>query len=636
MNSALFLLKKIWNYQVFRDPQGEIINAVIRKQDVLALLPTGAGKSICFQIPALINDGLCIVISPLIALMEDQINSLNKKGIKGVALTSRLNREETINAFDNLQFGNFKFLYLSPEKLQLEFIQEKISQLNVNLIAVDEAHCISEWGHDFRPSYLKISILRKLHPEANVIALTASATPKVMEDMVHNLELENVTIFKKSFYRQNLNIKFFKTENVFEQLNQILSKINEPVIVYTNTRKSCIHISNYLNQNGFKSMFYHGGLPIDVKSESLKNWMNQSIPIIVATNAFGMGIDKANVRAVIHLNIPNSIENYIQEIGRAGRDGKKSFAYLIYNNNTIFERENYLRKSIADSKYCKNVYIKLNRFYQISPGEINKIPYSFNLQDFCSKYNLPIVKTFSALNNLEHENIIDLNQNTIKKSRLKIIVGNNYLFEYERRNPNLGKLLKLVLRNYGGIFEQFIPINEKLLANKLNSSRTEIIRLFQKLSTDKIIDYNQAFNDVEIKFLVPREDNFVFNTISKNIRLRNKIKINKSKAIIDYIVNDKICRNIQLLQYFGENKTSNCNNCDICSINRTKNIKISYDKIAEEIILLFANKQQIDSSEIFNQLSFDKKYIIKTLQLLVEKKALTLNLQNKFEKINNE
>ena len=365
MNSAKILLQKYWKHQSFRSPQEQIINAVVNNQNVLALLPTGAGKSLCFQIPTLLKDGICIVISPLIALMEDQVNSLQKKGIKAIALNSKYNKKETIQAFDNMRFGEYKFLYLSPEKLQSEYILEKISQLKVNLIAVDEAHCISEWGHDFRPAYLKISTLKKILPKTNTIVLTASATPKVMEDIVNNLLLENIQIFKKSFFRDNLALKLIKTDNVLENLKQILLNINEPVIIYTNTRKNSINISNYLNNCNFKSNYYHGGLQNDEKLTSLNNWLKQITPIMVATNAFGMGIDKSNVRAVIHTSIPNSIENYMQEVGRAGRDGKKSIAYLIYNESIIFEFKNFLNKGIANTQFCKEVYIKINQFYQI-------------------------------------------------------------------------------------------------------------------------------------------------------------------------------------------------------------------------------------------------------------------------------
>ncbi|MCK5638691.1 MAG: RecQ family ATP-dependent DNA helicase [Flavobacteriaceae bacterium] len=639
MNSAREILQKYWKHENFREPQEEIINAVLDDKNVVTLLPTGAGKSICFQIPTLLKEGVCIVISPLIALMEDQVNNLQKKGIKAIALTSKYNTEQTIQAFDNMLYGNYKFLYLSPEKLQSEFIQEKIGQLNVNLIAIDEAHCISQWGHDFRPAYLKIDVLQKIHPKIKTIALTASATPKVMIDIIDHLKLKNASIFKKSFYRNNINIKLINTDNTLEQLKYLLSKINDPIIVYTNTRKSCINISNYLNHQGFKSTFYHGGLSFDNKTESQTNWLSQNTPIIVATNAFGMGIDKANVRAVIHMNIPNSIENYMQEIGRAGRDGISSFAYLIYNKSTIYESENYLKKGIASTLFHKEVYQKLNDNYQITLGEFFEKTYLFNLQDFCSKYELPILKTFSAINNLELENIIEINHNYKKRSSLKIIVSNKVLFEYEKRNSNLENLIKIILRNYGGTFEQLIPINESIIAKKLNAivpsniSKFQVINLLNQLKKDKIIIYNEATNNSNIKFLVPREDTFVINNISKSIENRSITKLEKLRSIIEYVNNNKICRNIQLLNYFGEKNIKKCKTCDICIAENNQSIKVDYKLIAKDIMDLFATKQYNSSNEIINELNYNKNQILKTLELLIEKNSLRLTSQNKFEKI---
>lgn len=639
MNSAREILQKYWKHENFREPQEEIINAVLDDKNVVTLLPTGAGKSICFQIPTLLKEGVGIVISPLIALMEDQVNNLQKKGIKAIALTSKYNTEQTIQAFDNMLYGNYKFLYLSPEKLQSEFIQEKIGQLNVNLIAIDEAHCISQWGHDFRPAYLKIDVLQKIHPKIKTIALTASATPKVMIDIIDHLKLKNASIFKKSFYRNNINIKLINTDNTLEQLKYLLSKINDPIIVYTNTRKSCINISNYLNHQGFKSTFYHGGLSFDNKTESQTNWLSQNTPIIVATNAFGMGIDKANVRAVIHMNIPNSIENYMQEIGRAGRDGISSFAYLIYNKSTIYESENYLKKGIASTLFHKEVYQKLNDNYQITLGEFFEKTYLFNLQDFCSKYELPILKTFSAINNLELENIIEINHNYKKRSSLKIIVSNKVLFEYEKRNSNLENLIKIILRNYGGTFEQLIPINESIIAKKLNAivtsniSKFQVINLLNQLKKDKIIIYNEATNNSNIKFLVPREDTFVINNISKSIENRSITKLEKLRSIIEYVNNNKICRNIQLLNYFGEKNIKKCKTCDICIAENNQSIKVDYKLIAKDIMDLFAAKQYNSSNEIINELNYNKNQILKTLELLIEKNSLRLTSQNKFEKI---
>lgn len=633
MDSAIQLLQKYWKHSEFRDPQKEIIAAVLKQQNVLALLPTGAGKSICFQIPALMQEGVCIVISPLIALMEDQVASLKEKGIKAIALTSNYTQDETIQAFDNLLFGDYKFLYISPEKLQSEFIQEKIGQLPVNLIAIDEVHCISQWGHDFRPAYLKIPILKELQPSANFIALTASATPIVLEDITKNLQLDNLQVFKKSFERKNLVYHILKTERVLEKLKKIVLNFSEPIIIYTNTRKNCIQISNYLKNLNFKSNFYHGGLSYDDKQQALKNWSNDTYPIMVATNAFGMGIDKANVRAVIHMHIPNSIENYMQEVGRAGRDQKKSFAFLLYNDHTIFESENFLKKGIADPTFCSEIYVKLNHYYEISSGELAENIFSFNLQDFCAKYQLPILKSFNAIQTFENEGILEIQQFANKKSSLKIIVSNNYVFDYEIKHPKLDVLLKVILRNYGGTFEQFITINESYLAKKLNQTKHQIIELLQQLHQDKVIIYNKFSNNAQLHFLVPREDKFAMHQVARNIVNKNEIKYKKLKDVIEYVTNDKICRNIQLLTYFGEKDIQKCGLCDVCVSDKKKNQKVNYQVIADQILQLFEEKRILKADEIFQQLTFDEKNILKTLELLVEKSALRVTLQNNFEKV---
>lgn len=631
MTNVHSILEKYWGHINFRTNQEEIINKVITNENVIALLPTGAGKSVCFQLPALLKEGVCIVISPLIALMEDQINSLQQKGIQAIALTSKYNMDECITAFDNLQFGKYKFLYLSPERLQSEFIQEKIGQLKVNLIAVDEAHCISQWGHDFRPAYLKISIIKEIHPKTNIIALSASATPKVMEDIINILDLEPVKIFKQSFYRKNINIKLIYTDGILDRLKNLLSKINEPLIIYTNTRKSCIDISNFLNRHNFKSTFYHGGLTTQEKSTALNKWIEEITPIMVSTNAFGMGIDKKNVRAIIHLNVPNSIESYMQEIGRAGRDNKKSFAFLLYNNSTLFESENILKKGIADTKFTKNVYIKLHDYYQIGIGESTEKSFAFNISDFCSKYDLSILKTFSVLNNLENELIIDLKKNYNRKSRIKIIVSSNYLFDYEKRNAKLNELIKIILRNYGGTFEQFIPIDERFIAKKLNFTKSKVINLLNKLNNDNIIIYNKLDSDTEMRFLKPRDDNFIINSISKNLEFKNKNKINKAKSVVDYIQNNQICRNIQLLKYFGESHLLKCETCDVCIDQLSANPKVDYRIIANEIMQMFKSDSQLSSNDIINKLDHKRENIIKTLQLLMDRNTIAVNSQNKFE-----
>ena len=460
MAAPLEILKTYWGYDQFISPQEEIITSVLNGENTIVLLPTSGGKSICYQVPAMILEGVCIVVSPLIALIHDQVNYLKEKNIKAIALTSQLSQDEIIIAFDNLQFGGFKFLYLSPEKLQSDFIQEKIKQLNVSLIAIDEAHCISEWGHDFRPSYLKLSLLKELKPEATFIALTATATQRVLEDIQINLGLKEAKIIKKSFKRENLFYHVRLTEDIYGKLLQILSKIDASIIIYTNNRKQTKEVCNFLIRNNFKSSFYHGGLSNTEKNEAYTNWMSDKTPIMVATNAFGMGINKLNVRAVIHINIPNSLENYIQEAGRAGRDGKTSYAIILANKTTLYEVSEKFEANTATTKTVKGVYHHLNQYYAISFGEMPAQSFSFSLQEFCATYNLNLLLTYNAIKVLERENIVLLDENYNKKSTLKFLVNNHQIFDYLSKHPATNDLIKLILRSYGGIFEHYTIINE--------------------------------------------------------------------------------------------------------------------------------------------------------------------------------
>lgn len=628
MNSPLEILKKYWKYEEFRAPQEEIITTVLKGEDTIVLLPTSGGKSICYQIPALISNGVCIVISPLIALIQDQVNSLIEKNIKAISLTSQLSQDEIIIAFDNLQFGGFKFLYLSPEKLQSKLIQEKIKQLNVSLIAIDEAHCISEWGHDFRPSYLTLKILKELQPETPIIALTATATKKVIEDIQQNLEIENAVIFKKSFQRDNLSYHVIKTENVFGKLIQLLNKIKESVIIYTNNRKQTKDVSNFLIRNNFKSSFYHGGLSAAEKNEAYQNWMSDKTPIMVATNAFGMGIDKENVRLVIHINTPNSLENFIQEAGRAGRDGINSHSILLTNEFNLFEAETKFKASIASIKFIKKVYFNLNQFFNVSLGELPLESFSFSLQEFCLKYKFNILQTYNTLKVLERENILLLDENYNKKSTLKFIINNQQLFTFLEQNNSKASLIKLLLRSYGGIVEHYTIINEYVISKKLGIKKNEVIKNLKELDELAILKYYYADTTSKLTFLTIREDDYTINRVSKNITQQNDLKYQKLKASIDFIKNENTCRNIQLLSYFNEIISTPCEKCDVClKKNRTKK---SVKSISEKILQLLS-QHEMSSSELSNQLNFSDEELLNSLKILLEQNKITITSQNKFK-----
>jgi len=629
MDKAYDLLKKHWGFDSFRKPQAAIIKAVLGGNDAFVLLPTGAGKSICYQIPALMTEGVCLVVSPLIALMEDQVKSLEEKGIKALVLSSKLNRHDTIIAFDNLMHGNYKFLYLSPEKLQSEFIQEKISQLSLNLIAIDEAHCISQWGHDFRSAYLKIPVLNDIHPGIPKIALTATATARVKNDIIENLELTSAKIFTGSYYRDNLYIRILKKEDIRSGMLNLLKSIDEPAIVYVGTRKNTVQYARFLKSQQIKATHYHGGLDNKQKSEALQQWKEEKSKVMVATNAFGMGIDKSNVRMVIHANLPNSVENYMQEIGRAGRDGKPSMTYLLYNDNSILESELILKKSIVSPELCRSVYGKLNDYYQIANGELSEEIFNFDLQEFALHYDFQFMQVYYALNHLQNEDVIFYDQNPNKTSRIKIIENSTKLFQVQSSQNIQAKVLQMLLRTYGGVHEQFIAINESLISSKLNQTKDEVIQALRRLDLDKVLVYNESSNRLKLKFLVPREDNFVYHMFRANITQRNKTKEAKSKGLYHLIKNDQICRQIQLLHYFGEILDTPCGHCDVC-LSKKPTAKIDHQELSGQILNLIKKNKTITTNEVNQLLPIDKGEIVKTLQLMVERKLIGLNLQNKF------
>ena len=629
MKSPLEILNTYWGHTAFRTPQKEIIDAILKREDSLVLLPTSGGKSICYQIPALVMDGICIVISPLIALIQDQVNSLKEKNIKAIALTSQLSQDEIVIAFDNLQFGGIQFLYLSPEKLQSKFIQDKIKQLQVSLIAIDEAHCISEWGHDFRPSYLELKILKELQPTATCIALTATATQQVLEDIQLNLELEDAHVFKKSFQRSNLGYHVLKTEDVYGKLSQLLKRAKGSVIVYTNNRKQTQEVSQFLNRNDFKSSFYHGGLSHAEKNEAYLNWMHDKTPIMVATNAFGMGIDKPNVRVVIHINTPNSLENFIQEAGRAGRDNENSHSVLITNDAILHETTTKFKGNIPSVKFIKKVYFNLNQFFNIALGEMPFESFDFSLQKFCALYQLNLLQTYNAIKILERENVLQLDENYSKKSSFKFSVSNQQLFNYLDNYPSKNEFIQLILRSYGGVFEHYTIINEYVLSKKLNRSKNEIIKNLKELQEQGIIKYSYADTTSKLNFMVVREDDYTINRISKNIEQQNNLKYEKLKAVIDFIQNKQTCRTIQLLSYFNETARTPCGTCDVCI---TKNKTSAPLKNVSTEIIKALTKQPMSSFEIATVLNFSEKEILNSLKILLEQHKITITSQNKFKR----
>lgn len=626
-NESLHILKHYWGYPSFRTPQQAIIDSVLAGKDTLALLPTGGGKSLCFQVPALQLPGVCLVISPLIALMQDQVQNLTNRGIKAATIEAGSTQDELIRFFDNIRFGNYKFLYMAPERLQSRFIQEKIKQLPVNLIAIDEAHCISEWGHDFRPSYLQTAILRELLPKTPVIALTATATPLVLKDIEHYLQLEEPAVFKKSFRRENLAYQLFPTEDKLDKLVQIFKKIKEPCIVYVSSRQRTKEISSFLNAQGFASTYYHGGMRSEEKNTAFTAWMEETHPIMVATNAFGMGIDKPNVRVVVHLNLPSSLENYIQEAGRAGRDGHKAFAVLLSNEKDLQQLRDFHEHQTPNIDEIKLVHQKLYQHFRIAKGELLETPVEFDFAGFCSKYKFPKAKAYSAILLLASNGLIELGNYFARKSTLQFSVSSKRIVAYSRNHPNDQAFIQTVLRIYGGVFEQETTIDEFFIAKKSGLTSTQVKQGLTRLASHELIQYQPSSQHARLHFLVPREDDLSINRISKHIKSFLKQKKKKLQEVLRYAQNKERCRAQLLLEYFDESPETACGICDIC-LQRKKNTPA----LGPQISHIIKQHNGISAREICQLISAEEADILIHLRKLLASEQISL-IDTKFYSI---
>ena len=625
MNKALEILQKYWKHDTFREPQEEIIASVLDGKDTFALMPTGGGKSICFQVPAMMQEGICLVISPLIALMRDQVENLQNKGIKAIALTGGIYHDSIIDLLDNCQFGNYKFLYLSPERLQNDWILERIKNLPINLIAIDEAHCVSQWGHDFRPAYLKIVQLKEYFPKVPFLALTASATSRVKEDIITQLKLDNPQIFTKSFYRANIAYMVFETEDKLYLLQQILQKNPEPSIIYVTNRKSCLETVHQMESQGFTGTYYHGGLTAKEKEKHMKLWMEEKVQVIVATNAFGMGIDKANVKTIIHLHLPQNLENYYQEAGRAGRDGEKAFAILLNNPTDILHAEAQFLGVLPDKAFLNLVFAKLCSFFQIAYGEGIDEQFSFNLNQFCAKYNFAILKTYNALQFLDRQGVINLSQEFSEKVSIQFIISSKELIRYMSLNPNDEEIILTVLRTYPGIYDMQTAFNSTLIAKKSNSTEKQVLLLLQKLNEKQVIDLIAKNNDATITFNEIREDERTINRVSKHLEAQNKLKSEQLQAVLYYSTETKSCKQKLLMQYFGETITTDCGVCSYCISKKKKKQKPETN--SEKIIALL-KMQDFNSRDIQKLTKLSKDDVIFALQNLLESDIISIKSNN--------
>jgi len=627
MSEALQILKKHWGHDNFRSLQNEIIDSVLSGQDTFALMPTGGGKSICFQIPAMMKDGICLVISPLVALMKDQVANLQQRNIKAIALTGGIKTDEIIDLLDNCQFGNYKFLYLSPERLQSDWILDRIKTLTINLIAIDEAHCVSQWGHDFRPAYLKIANLKEHFPKIPFLALTATATPKVKKDIISELGLNNPQVFQKSFKRDNIAYMVFEIEDKLFRIEQILKKNPQPSIIYVRNRKSCIDVSSQLQSLGFKATYYHGGLSSKEKNNNMQLWIEEKVQVMVATNAFGMGIDKANVKTVIHIQLPENLENYYQEAGRAGRDNEKAFAVLLTNPSDIEQTENQFIHVLPDKKFLKETFIKLCNYFQIAYGEGINEQYSFNLNQFCSKYNFPVLKTYNAMQFLDRQGIITLSKEFSEKITIQFIIPSKEVIRYISLNPNDEEIILAILRTYPGIYEIPTAFNLQLIAKKSKHSDSEVQAVLEKLYQKGIIEYRSKNNDTTLIFNEIREDDRTINRVSKYLENQNQLKKEQFQSVLHYIKEQNVCKSKLLLEYFGEKTTKDCGICSYCITKKSKKTPIG--NLTEEILNLLKT-EDLNSREIQNKTNNKSDDVIFAIQELLESGSILIKPNNKY------
>jgi ATP-dependent DNA helicase RecQ len=579
------ILLKYWGYSSFRDLQEKIILSVAEeKKDTLALMPTGGGKSITFQVPALAMEGLCLVVTPLIALMKDQVENLRKRNIKALMIHSGMTSKEIDITLNNAVFGDYKFLYLSPERLKTEIFRVRLERMNVNLIAVDESHCISQWGYDFRPPYLQIAEIRKIVPGVPVLALTATATSKVVEDIMTKLEFRKPNLLKKSFERKNLIYIVRSTEDKFAYLLNILKKETGSGIVYVRSRGAAKEIAQKLMEKGISADFYHAGLSPEMRNVKQDDWQNGQTRIIVATNAFGMGIDKPNVRVVVHIDLPDSVEAYFQEAGRAGRDEKRAYAVLLYNKTDKVKFEQRFRNEFPDIELIKNIYQSACNYLQLAYGTGKDSSHSFNVAIFSYTYKYYPAMVISAFKFLLRENIAELTEEINNPSRLFFTVNRDDLYKIQINNPDIDNFIKGILRVYPGIFNKFVNIDEAYMAKMLFKSRDEIYNMLVRLTKIKIAEYIPQKNSPMLILHEERLDNKNIRISTENyLQAKNKF-IERMNAMIEYAENGMKCRSVQLLSYFGETTAPPCGECDVCRRRNELNLsKYEFDLFLEKI-----------------------------------------------------
>lgn len=621
MQQYLDILKEYWGYDGFRALQGDIIQSVASGRDTLGLMPTGGGKSLTFQVPAMAMEGVCIVVTPLIALMKDQVENLRRRNIRAAAIFTGMTREEIVQTLENAVFEGYKFLYVSPERLGTALFIEKIKQARVCLIAVDESHCISQWGYDFRPSYLKIADIRQILPGVPVLALTATATPEVVDDIQEKLQFAEKHVFRKSFLRTNLAYVVRTTENKEEQLLNILRKIPGTSVVYVRNRKKTKEIADFLVQQGIVAEHFHAGLTNETKDARQSRWKNDQTRVIVSTNAFGMGIDKPEVRTVVHMDLPDSLEAYFQEAGRAGRDEKKAWAVVLFNNSDVTKMRKRVSDTFPDKEKVRQVYECLGNYFQMAEGSGLEAVFAFDIADFCGSFKLPILTTYNAIKILEQAGYLELTDEQDNQARVMFLMHRDDLYHLKQGEMQ-DKLMHVLLRSYTGLFSDPAYISEENLAKRLEWTKDQVCEQLVNLSRAHVIKYIPRKKTPFLTFTREREAPHRLRLDRETYDERRDRYVSRAKSVLDYVREEHICRSRILLNYFGEKNTADCGQCDICLKNKENTLtNDEFEKIKSALLELLQN-QPLTLRQITNQIPAKEQKVLQVVRFLMDKGVL--------------
>ncbi|WP_025765243.1 RecQ family ATP-dependent DNA helicase [Dyadobacter tibetensis] len=630
MKSPEEILKQYWNYDSFRPIQKDAVLSAVNGQDTLLLLPTGGGKSICFQVPVLMMEGVCIVVTPLIALMRDQVEQLKRRGIPAAAIHSGMNKHEIDIALDNCVHGSTRFLYVSPERLRTDIMIARAKKMKISLLAVDEAHCISAWGYDFRPSYLKIAEFRELIPDTPVMALTATATEEVRADIIDKLKMKTVRVYKQSFARENLSYSVFNEDSKEQKLLQILQRVPGTAIIYVKTRKRTKELADWLNRKGVGASYYHAGLSHKDRSERQSAWIGNKVRVVVATNAFGMGIDKPDVRSVIHFDLPENLEAYYQEAGRAGRDGLRAYAVALYNPIDLEDLLDTVERQYPPIDLLRRVYQALANYYKIPVGSGELSIHDFDLQHFCGIFGLPVSDTHYSLKLLQEEGFIQLSESFNEPSKLMFLVDNRQLYDFQIRYPELDSFIKVILRLYGGeLFTEYMRINETEIGQHFYAPVQEVASKLRFLQEREIIDFQPRRDKPQLTFLTQRFDAETMPLQVAEIKKKRARDRSKARAVLAYASSDNRCRTLMLLEYFNEFDASECGVCDNC-LKKKKEKEQTFRALGLEIASDLRHNGPLSPKQLSERFGHvAEKYFLRAIKMMLEEEKIAYNNQGK-------